>query len=373
MKKISILLSLLFVISCSDSTKNSTNLPGRLGNPEMSLINDPRAIPAVTKVMSEYGLDALAPDPPISIDATQKEKVDYMTSLEPAYEEIFKSWYSDLPEVEGVERFTKVIDGVDGNKITLYIHKPEKQISTLPGILHIHGGGMSILKASNPNYVRWRDDLASTGLVVVGVEFRNVAGELGSHPFPAGLNDCSSALQWMFDSKEELGVSKIIVSGESGGGNLTLATTLKAKEDDRLFQIDGVYAQCPYISNEYHRTINDLPSLVENNGYFLNVNDMAVMATSYDGIDSNNPLAWPLFATIEDLNGLPPHVISVNELDPLRDEGLLYYKKLLAAGVDASSITINGTVHAGDMIFIKATPKIYRSSVMHINNFAYSL
>ena len=34
---------------------------------------------------------------------------------------------------------------------------------------------MSILKASNPNYVRWRDDLASTGLVVVGVEFRNVA------------------------------------------------------------------------------------------------------------------------------------------------------------------------------------------------------
>ena len=373
MKKISIILSLLFVISCSDSPKNSTNLPGRLGNPEMSLINDPRAIPAVTKVMSEYGLDALAPDPPISIDATQKEKVDYMTSLEPAYEEIFKSWYSDLPEVEGVERFTKVIDGVDGNKITLYIHKPEKQIFTLPGILHIHGGGMSILKASNPNYVRWRDDLASTGIVVVGVEFRNVAGELGSHPFPAGLNDCSSALQWMFDSKEELGVSKIIVSGESGGGNLTLATTLKAKEDDRLFQIDGVYAQCPYISNEYHRTINDLPSLVENNGYFLNVKDMAVMATSYDGVNSNNPLAWPLFATTENLTGLPPHVISVNELDPLRDEGLLYYKKLLSAGVDASSITINGTVHAGDLIFIKATPKIYKSSLMHVNNFAYSL
>ena len=86
MKKISILLSLLFIISCSDSTKNSTNLPGRLGNPEMSLINDPRAIPAVTKVMSEYGLDALVPDPPISIDATQNQKVEYMTSLEPVYE-----------------------------------------------------------------------------------------------------------------------------------------------------------------------------------------------------------------------------------------------------------------------------------------------
>ena len=373
MKKTSQLLLLFIFISCSDSVKDSSNLPGRLGNPEMNLKNDSRAIPAVTKVMSQYGLDALAPDPPISIEATLKEKVDYMTSLEPLYEEIFQSWYSERPEVEGLERFTKVIDGVDGNQITLYIHKPEKQISNIPGILHIHGGGMSILKASNPNYIRWRDDLASTGLVVVGVEFRNVAGELGSHPFPAGLNDCSSALQWMFDNKEKLGVSKIIVSGESGGGNLTLATTLKAKKDKKLFQIDGVYAQCPYISNEYHRSINNLPSLVENDGYFLNVKDMAVMATAYDGVDSKNPLAWPLFASTEDLTGLPPHVISVNELDPLRDEGLLYYKKLLIAGVDASSITINGTVHAGDMIFIKVTPKIYRSSLMHINNFANSL
>ena len=59
------------------------------------------------------------------------------------------------------------------------------------------------------------------------------------------------------------------------------------------------------ISNEYR---NIKPSF-SNDGYFLNVKDMAVMATAYDGVDSNNPLAWPLFATIEDLNGLPPHVI----------------------------------------------------------------
>ena len=118
--------------------------------------------------------------------------------------------------------------------------------------------------------------------------------------------------------KKKLGVSKIIVSGESGGGNLTLATTLKAKKDEKLFQIDGVYAQCPYISNEYHQSINNLTSLIENDGYFLNVKDMAVMAAAYDGADSKNPLAWPLFASSDELSGLPPHVISVNELDPLR-------------------------------------------------------
>ena len=171
-------------------------------------------------------------------------------------------------------------------------------------------------------------------------------------------------MDFMVQKITELGVSKIIVSGESGGGNLTLATTLKAKKDKKLFQIDGVYAQCPYISNEYHRNINYLPSLVENDGYFLNVKDMAVMATAYDGVDSNNPLAWPLFATIEDLNGLPPHVISVNELDPLRDEGLLYYKKLLIAGVDASSITINGTVHAGDIICLLYTSPSPRDGLL---------
>ena len=118
----------------------------------------------------------------------------------------------------------------------------------MPGILHIHGGGMVFLEAAAGNYQRWRDELAATGLVVVGVEFRNASGKHGPHPFPAGLNDCSSALQWMHDHRGDLGIDKIVVSGESGGGNLTLATTLKAKRDGKLEQIDGVYAQCPYIS-----------------------------------------------------------------------------------------------------------------------------
>ena len=60
MKKTSLLLLLFIFISCSDSVKDSSNLPGRLGNPEMSLKNDSRAIPAVTKVMSQYGLETIS-------------------------------------------------------------------------------------------------------------------------------------------------------------------------------------------------------------------------------------------------------------------------------------------------------------------------
>ena len=44
---------------------------------------------------------------------------------------------------------------------------------------------------------RWRKTLARQGLVVIGVEFRNAGGELGDHPFPAGLNDCATAVQWV--------------------------------------------------------------------------------------------------------------------------------------------------------------------------------
>ena len=84
---------------------------------------------------------------------------------------------------------------------------------------------MMILKASGVNYMTWRDALAATGIVVVGVEFRNGAGPLGPYPFPAGLNDCYSSLEWFNSNKKRLGVSKIIVSGESGGGNLSLTTS----------------------------------------------------------------------------------------------------------------------------------------------------
>ena len=67
-------------------------------------------------------------------------------------------------------------------------------------------------------YVRWRDELAASGLCVVGVEFRNAAGKLGNHPFPAGLNDCASGAQWAYQNKDALGISNVVISGESGGG-----------------------------------------------------------------------------------------------------------------------------------------------------------
>ena len=66
-------------------------------------------------------------------------------------------------------------------------------------------------------------------------------------------------------------------------------------------------------------------------------------------------------------------MISVNELDPLRDEGLDFFRKLLAAGVPCASRTVNGTVHAGDAIFATHMPEVYKATVDDIKSFVDSL
>lgn len=351
------------------------NLPGRLGNPDMTLADDPRSDPRMIAAMAPVGLAERTPPQPVTVETPLEQLHEFNTMAEAGFDMLFSMMTADLPAVSGVERSIEVITGIDGNDITLYIHRPEGAAGPLPGILHLHGGGMTILEASGSGYQRWRDQLAASGLVVCGVEFRNASGKLGPHPFPAGLNDCSSALRWFAGQRERLGVSKIVISGESGGGNLTLATTLKAKRDGDLGLIAGVYAQCPYISGSYEVPPAELTSLFENDGYFLSCEQMGVMAMLYDPTreSASNPLAWPYHAAVDDLAGLPPHIISVNELDPLRDEGLAYFRKLAAAGVQVAARTVNGTCHAGDCLFEIAMPEVVHATLRDIKGFADSL
>ncbi len=351
-------------------------LPGRLGDPNMSLGTDPRADSRMVAALAPLGLGDNVPAPEVTADSPVDRIVADATRDEAAMSKLpMALGYGNLPPIEGVESHTEVITGVDGNQINLYVHRPDGLEGTAPGVLHIHGGGMAILQASDPNYVHWRETLASLGLVCVGVEFRNAAGVLGPHPFPAGLNDCTSALLWMHANKAELGVSKIVVSGESGGGNLTLATTLRAAQEGNLAMIDGVYAQCPYISGAYADPPAELPSLVENDAYFISCAMMAPLVTAYDpsGTNRDNPLAWPINVKVEDLPDMPPHVISLNELDPLRDEGLVYYRKLVAAGVPTVGRMVTGTCHAGDVLMPAHMPDVYAASARDLAGFASSL
>ena len=167
--------------------------------------------------------------------------------------------------------------------------------------------------------------------------------------------------------------------GESGGANLSIACAMKAKRDGLLHLIDGLYAMCPFVYGRYGYGDDEetkLPSLSDNDGLSLNTKDIQMLASTYlpEGEDARKyPLAWPYWATVEDVAGLPPVVISVNELDPCRSEGIALYRKLLRAGVRARSYMIGGTVHAGDLLFMSAIPDITDATMRSIHDFCLSL
>jgi len=349
-------------------------LPGKLGNPNATFETDSRADPRIAAVMAMAG--DLAPGVvELAADATYEESLAYAQAFEEAAALAHPLQRDMMPEFPSVKVTTQVIKGVDGNDISLYIHQPAQRSGPLPCVVHTHGGGMVLMTAADPDYIRWRSSLAAMGMVVVGVEFRNGGGSLGNHPFPAGLNDCASAAQWTYANRAALNISSMVISGESGGGNLSIATTLKALKEGWVDKIDGVYAMCPYISGSYANPPAELVSLKENDGYMLNCAMMATMVRVYDpnGEHGSNPFAWPLQASTEDLTGLSPHIISVNELDPLRDEGLVFYRKLLVAGVSAVAKTVHGTPHAGDMSFPDFAPDIYQETARALHGFATSL
>jgi acetyl esterase/lipase len=350
----------------------NVKLPGRLGDPTLELRSDPRADPRMVALLAPFGLDTEAAALPVDRQSPVDELLAVAAASEQAFGEVFAGLLADVPKATGIESRTVTIIGVDGNDITLYVDRPTGTTGPLPGLLHLHGGGMAIMRAADEVAAGWRALLAERGCVVVGVEFRNSAGVLGPHPFPAGLNDCASALDWMHDNRAALGLSSIVVTGESGGGNLSLATALKAKREGRLDRIDGVYAQVPFIYGGYDTPGPALASLTENEGYFLGPSIMTLMAAVYDpsGEHTTNPLAWPYYAGVDELAGLPPHVVTTDELDPLRDEGLAYLRALRRAGVDASGHTYNGVGHAGEQIAAVAVPELFNRALRDVVDFA---
>ncbi|GAC1646236.1 MAG: hypothetical protein NVS4B6_20190 [Mycobacterium sp.] len=348
---------------------------GRLADPDCTLGTDRRSDPRMVKLLAQFGMDGPLPAAPVTFDSPLADRLAYVTMTEQAMGAIFDALAQGLAAVGGVTTTTTTIAGDDGNDLTLYISRPSDAGAALPCVVHLHGGGMAIGSAADVPYLHLREYLAATGLVVVGVEFRNSGGKLGPHPYPAGLNDCATATRWVAAHRKELGVSHLIVSGESGGGNLTLTVAQAAKRDGWLDEVAGFYAQCPYISNRWLEQPDDLPSLRECDGYFIDCAGLAVMGSIYDPTKeyARDATAFAGMATSDELAGLPPHVISVNELDPLRDEGLQYYRSLVRAGVPAVGRIVAGTCHGGDLLMASVMPEVFESSMRDVSGFAKSL
>ena len=177
----------------------------------------------------------------------------------------------------------------------------------MPCIYYIHGGRMAFSSCYEGNYKAWGRMIAARGVAVAMVDFRNAvhadsAPEIA--PFPAGLNDCVSGLKWVRANAAALGIdpARIVVAGESGGGNLALAVGMKLKQDGELGLIKGIYAMCPFIAGQWPQP--QYPSSTENEGIFISVhNNRSAMAYGIEAFNARNPLAWPAFAQREDVAG----------------------------------------------------------------------
>src|ERR1039458_6386130 len=169
-------------------------------------------------------------------------------------------------------------------------------------------------------------------------------------PFPAGLNDCVAGLKWVHEHADELGIdsSKIVIAGESGGGNLSIASVLKLKREGELHLVSGLYALCLFLTGNWPD--ERYPSSTKSNGILIDLHgNRSAIGYGIEAYERGDPLTRPGFATIDGVNDFPRTVVSVSECDPLRDEGVAFYRLLLAAGVAARGREVLGTMHATEL------------------------
>jgi len=329
------------------------------------IASDPRIDPRIKAMFGAM------PDAPAAPDATSRDELVAEANNEAAkarwaqQKQMFDMMDNDeVAPSKGLSvRTERFASQPDGNEILVQFIRPDSA-ETLPCVYYIHGGGMQSMSCFDGMYRAWGRIIAAQGVAVAMVDFRNCLTASSApqiEPYPAGLNDCVSGLKWVAAHHTALGIDpkRIVVAGESGGGNLALATALKLNRDGDIGLIKGVYALCPYIAGKWPDA--RYPSSTENNGLLLDLHsNRGAMAYGMAAFEAKDPLAWPAFASIEDVKGLPPTVISVNECDPLRDEGIAFYRLLLRAGVPARCRQVMGTIH-GTEIFM-ACPDISRDT-----------
>lgn len=243
-------------------------------------------------------------------------------------------------QIEEVERTIPGPKGAPNLPIRLYV--PKDRIEARPAFINFHGGAfiMGDLESEHPRCLAMA---VEGGAVSVGVDYR-LAPE---HPFPAGVEDCYAALRWVAANAEELKVDfdRIAIGGGSAGGNLTAAVALMARDRGGpkiAFQMLFYPVVDDRSETDSMKAGTDL--------YIWDYQNNLHMWDHYLGRDRAevSPFAAP--ARADNLSGLPPAYVMTCEHDPLRDEGIIYAMRLMAAGVPVELHHYPGTVHGFDFL-----------------------
>lgn len=205
-----------------------------------------------------------------------------------------------------------------------------------PVVVYFHGGGW-VLGDHISDDPLCRDLCVRSDAVIVSVNYRHAP----EHRFPAAIDDCWAAVQWIADHAEELGgiAGSLAVCGWSAGAGIAAVVCQLARDVARP-RIVGQALLTPVTDADQTRG-----SYLENaDGYGLTAPLMRWFFDQYaDPEVRDDPKIAPLRAP--DLSGLPPAIVVSAEFDPLRDAGIAYAEALAAAGVPTEHVRARGHTH----------------------------
>jgi len=212
-----------------------------------------------------------------------------------------------------------------------------------PVVLYLHGGGWVCGDVETHESVT-AALAAGSGAAVLSLHYRRPP----ENPFPAAFEDAQAALAWLAGEGAEQGLdpARLLVGGDSAGGNLAAALAIDARERGGP-PLRGQLLIYPVVDSDLAR-----PSYRADPDPLLTRAAMTYYLTSYLGADLDLDDWRALPIRCRDHTGLPPAYVLTAEHDPLRDEGLDYAARLEAAGVPTRLRRAPGAIHG----FLRAQP-----------------
>lgn len=229
------------------------------------------------------------------------------------------------------------ISGYQGAEISLFVIEPKGIQKKLPCLVFFHGGGF-ILKASGSHYQIAKEYASKTPCKVVYADYRLAP----KHAFPIPVEDCYAAYRWTLEQAENLNIDtdKIIIGGDSAGGNLAAAVTLMAR--DRGLKMP-VYELLIYPVTDRRMGTKSMREYTDTPVWDARLSKM--MWDCYLGKQTPKPVAYASPMETDSLDGFPPVYIEVAEFDCLRDEGIAFAEKLRMADIPVELHEIKGACH----------------------------
>ncbi|UHA73740.1 alpha/beta hydrolase [Paenibacillus sp. 481] len=272
-----------------------------------------------------------------------------------------------IEKSEHVHTTSRMIPGAAGEML-VKIYEPAQRTGTkLPAMLWIHGGGY-VLGHPDMDDALCERFVQAANCIVVSVDYR-LAPE---HPYPAAIDDCYAGLTWMTDEAESLGidVGRIAIAGASGGGGLTAALALMARDKGGpalIFQMP-LY---PMIDNR--NVTASSHEITAQNATWNRTNNVEAWRM-YLGKHSDDSVISPYAvpARADSLAGLPPTYTCVGQLDLFRDETIEYVTRLAQAGVDVEFHLYPGCFHVFE-VFVPQAEVSQRASQSYIDAMARAL